>query len=174
MSPDQVSTLARETVIPILGLLIGLISIILSRRQMRLLVIARGEQQVGKNYDWIIKLTVSNVGYYPISITHITNSESDNLTIKSTHMLPFTLQSGSVENLEIDFEYTTKNFVIYVRDHKGKNHKVKIKKEPSLIKAESWSQILQSKELRTAHHIRLLVKDRVKSIVSKKGSSDDG
>lgn len=153
---DIVIKVVREAVIPIAGFIVALVALYYNRLRLKIHLYAVVEQAVDKNYKWSVRITISNSGFIPFSIVKIIdNNEKE---VKHTSIdFPYKFDLGEIKEIIFPHEYSTRNSKVYVIDHRGKRHKVKIGKQLPLVIPSSFKEMWTEPNFRTfGHFIRYI------------------
>ena len=124
----------------IISLMIASVAFIYTLHQNRLRIYAEAHQDVSRKYKWQVRLYLSNSGWRPISIVKISIGKKEEVSVKvlgsDRKELPLKLQPADVNIIEFDSDYKTQDTWIFVHDHKGKTHKVKLPGLPPFIEED--------------------------------------
>ena len=155
---DTVIKVVQQAVVPIISLIVAIIALYYNRMKLRIRLSTNADQVPGQSYIWSVKLSVSNSGFTPFSIIRITDQEKQDISFTNNNQkLPIKFDPGDIKDFNFNYQYSTKNNYIFAYDHRGKRHRIKIKKRPPLIIPDTFKELLTNSNYRTIAHLKTFI-----------------
>jgi hypothetical protein len=157
---ETVIKVVQQAIIPIISLIVAIIALYYKRLKLKIKLFTTSEQVPGKKYIWSVRLSISNSGFTPFSIVKVTDKEKKVILFSDGNQkLPIKFDPGDIKDFNFEYKYSTKNNYIFIYDHNGKRHRIKIKKKPPLIIPDTFKELLTNLNYRTFSHLKSFIRN---------------